>query len=168
MLPHADTVALLRAAQRQGMPPIHFAVFSALLGYCNWRGLCHPGQRALAKLCSVNKDTITASVAWLEEKHVLTIDRKDRKCNMYEILKRSHWKLSGSVGQCKKGKLSGSTAQFAVRPGRTVKLAKLQANCPVPSDVIRDTPDGVIGAAVAAESIYEPSATVNGHKLAFG
>lgn len=161
---HSDIVAMLKSAHKHGMPPIHFSVFAGLLSYTNWRGMCHPGQRTLAKLCSVNKDTVTASIKWLSEHSVIKVYPKPRSLSSYEILARSKWQLSDSVGQVKKRHLSGSTAQFPVRSGRTAKIAIFQVNCPTPSDVIKDSAQGANGTAVAVVSVLEPSASV---KIAF-
>lgn len=162
----ADTIAVLKAAHKQGMPPIPFSVLAGLLSYANWKGMCHPGQRALAKLCSINKDTVTVTVNWLAEHKVIAIYKKPRSLNVYEILARSKWTLgtvrSGRTD--KKCHLSGSTAQFTVRSGRTDKIAIFRVNCPAPSDVIKDSAQGANGAAFAAGSVEEPSASP---KLAF-
>lgn len=166
---HADTVALLKSAHKAGFPPIHFSVFSVLLWHTNWRGTCHPGIRTIAKLCSINKDTVTASVKILAQNNILTIHTAPRKVNVYEILAKIRWEICPVWSDTSKSKLSGPTAQMAVRSGRTANFAKLHVNCPVPSDVSKGSPQGANGIASQLEEIEdEASPTVNGHKIAFG
>jgi hypothetical protein len=144
-----DTVSLLRGALKAGVPPIQYSVFSALISYTNWRGYCHPSQRTIAKLCSINKDTATTAIKWLSERGLIAVHPKPKCVNHYEILARSKWRLSGLVGQVKSGKLSGSTDQPTVRSGRTGHFGVLQRNCPVWSDVSKDSAQGANGNAVA-------------------
>lgn len=169
-----DTVAVLKAAHKGGIPPIQFSVLAALVSFTNWRGRCHPGQRKLAEVCSINKDTVTMAVKWLADRQVIEIHTKRKSVNSYEVLARSKWKLSAPAGQVKKCNLSGSTAQFAVRSGRTGQIGLFRVNCPLPPDITKDSAQGAIGNASHLGRLdNEPSATdstgkINGdHHLGF-
>ena len=155
---HQDTVALLKAAQKHGVPPIHFSVFHAMLGFTNWKWMCHPGQRKLADLCSINKDTVTASVKWLADHCLIRIYPKPRALSVYEILRRNHWVAVRSGRTVQKCKLSGSTAQFAVRSGRTVEFGVYTVNCPARSDINKDSTQGAVGNASHLEVVEPPAA----------
>jgi len=126
--------------------------------------MCHPGQRALAKRCSINKDTVTSTVKWLEEHRIIKVYPKPRAVNVYEVLRKIHWVAVRSGRTVKKGKLSGSTAQFPVRSGRTVEFGVFRVNCPVPSDVNKDSTQGASGSASHLEVLEPPAAD---SKLAF-
>lgn len=165
----ADYKALVHAAHKGRVPPYPMRVFICLLSSASYRLTCHPGIRYMADHCSMNKETVGNAVNWLERNGIIVTHRKLRTATTYVIQKSKHWHLSRHTGQFDNVNLSGSTTQMAVPPHRTVKNAKLQAICPATPDVSKDSAQGAIGNASHLEEIgNEPSATVNGHKLAFG
>ncbi len=173
---HSDTVAVLRSAHKAGIPPMQFSVLAALLCYTNSRWMCHPGQRTLAKVCSINKDSVTMCVKWLSDNGMIRVYSKPRKVNCYEIVPRTKWKTvrPHRTANCPttpdtlRIKLSGSTAQLPVRPHRTDENRVYTENCPATSDVNgRADVAATEQAASLRGDLEAPAVPVNGHKLAF-
>lgn len=170
-----DYMALHKAAQRAGLSPIHLSVFAGLLSYCNARWVCHPSQRTLAELCSVNKDTVTSSIKWLAELNIIKITAKPRAVSIIEIRRKSEWKICPNPSDSRTFHLSGSTAQIkrkSVRTRRTVQKTLLHRNCPAPSDVNKGSAQGAVCSPIGEGVFLEPSAEVphkpvNGHRIAF-
>ena len=171
-----DYMALHKAAQRGGVPPIHLSVFAGLLSYCNARWICHPSQRTLAELCSVNKDTVTASIKWLADHRIITVTPRYKAVSIIQVNHKKSWVICPAPSDSRTFHLSGSTAQIgrkSVRPRRTDEKTLLHRICPAPSDVNKDSAQGAVCPPIGGAGFLEPSAEVphhpvNGRKIAFG
>lgn len=121
-----DSLRLLTAAQDASLPPNNVVVLMVLSRFTNSKWQCHPGMRTIAKLCALNKETIVTATRWLEDNHIVEIDRSPRKSHRYHILAPRHWRTVRPHRTVSKTNLSGISVQMCPAPPDTF--------CPVGPD----------------------------------
>jgi hypothetical protein len=94
-----------------GLSPAEYRVLGHLIRRMNGQRKCNPGQRSMAEITRLNKDTVRDVIATLESLHIISVTRGDGRghTSSYTIQPSSEWKKKGVYQPHSKGGSKGDT-----------------------------------------------------------
>jgi hypothetical protein len=94
-----------------GLSPAEYRVLGHLIRRMNGQRKCNPGQRSMAEITRLNKDTVRDVIATLESLHIISVTRGDGRghTSSYTIQPSSEWKKRGVYQPHSKGGSKGYT-----------------------------------------------------------